>query len=170
MAGNDFALTDCTPFQIGCEYLDKGLGIIPVMADGTKRPKIAWKRFMSEIIDRTEWESHAYSGCGIGIVCGAISGGLVVFDFETEKAWQDFLNGLEEIQLHHRIHGAPVAKTPGGYHLYLLSPDQVKGPNILARDNSDPDAKSGGLIIEVRAEGCYVIAPGSPRGTHLKGE
>lgn len=170
MAGNDCTLTDCTPYQTGCGYLEKGLGIIPVMVDGTKRPKSSWKRYMSEIIDQNEWERHSNSGCGIGVVCGAISGGLVVFDFETEKAWHDFLNKLEENALQHRIHKAPVAKTPGGYHLYLLTPDSVKGPNVLARDNSDPHAKSGGLIIEVRAEGAYVIAPGSPSGTHSKGE
>jgi hypothetical protein len=53
----------------------------------------------------------------------------------------------------------PCAKTPGGYHYYLRTPEPL-ATQVLAR------GEDGSVLVEVRGEGAYAIVPPSPAEVH----
>ncbi len=144
--------------------------MIPVMADGSKRPTTRWKELQSRIADEptlTAWFSRT-NGVGIGIVCGRVSGGLEVLDFEAGspfESWKDCVvrQGAGEL-----LAKLVIVDTPsGGSHLYYRA-DGVAGNQRLAfRRTTDSPTK---VVIETRGEGGYVVAPGSPPACHPSGK
>jgi len=65
-----------------------GLSVVPI-PDGAKHPAIPWKRFQGERADEAALaELFAGDATGIGVVCGAVSGNLVVLDFDNPEAYQ----------------------------------------------------------------------------------
>jgi hypothetical protein len=149
-------------------YVQAGLSVLPVRADGSKSPAIPWKQYQEVLADgQTLKKWFSKDDCGIGIVCGRVSGGLEVLDFEADapiKEWgelaknqlgEDFLKPL------------PLVKTPsGGWHLYYRCPE-IGGNQKLALELKNGTQK---VLIETRAEGGYVLAPGSPPTCHPSGK
>ena len=103
---DDFGVAQRTVYTAAKRYVAAGLSIIPIAADGTKapcsellpyepardgeRPRPSWNPFRSRLPTRSElmaWfrPGHAETLCGIGVVCGVISGGLEVIDFEKSR-------------------------------------------------------------------------------------
>src|SRR4051794_24084233 len=78
------------------KYVAAGLSVIPIKADGSKAPALAeWKEFQrgrptpAELV---QW--FARGEAGIGIPCGAVSGGLAALDFETAEVWNRWRKDL----------------------------------------------------------------------------
>ena len=132
-------------------YLAAGLSIIPVGKD--KKPLCAWKPFQEGLADRTlihDWFGHQNQP-NLGIVCGQVSGGLLVLDFDydaraTFHQWKEAVGPLAE--------KLPTVKTGKGLHVYMRT-DDPGGNRHLARSTD------GRVLIETRGEGGYVIAPPS---------
>lgn len=141
-------------------YVQAGLSVFPIRADGHKAPAVSsWnpyrERFPTED-ELTEW--FCDGGKGIGVVCGPISGGLIVMDFESDAAYAEWLVHAEPLA--DEINQCPLIVTPsGGRHLYLRCPNPPRNLK-LARD------ESGEISIETRGAGGYVVAPGSPDECH----
>lgn len=151
--------------EVAQSYARLGLSIIPIKPDGTKSPALdSWKPYQDHRASDEElraWfgNGHAY---GIAVICGAVSGNLEVWDFDSSEAWEQFYGTygptLEEA-------GAAIARTPsGGAHVYLFRKEA--GPNRkIARTE---DGKK--TLIEVRGEGGYALMPGSPVECHPSGK
>ena len=132
-------------------YRADGLSVIPVGKD--KKPLCAWKPFQETPADETL--IHAWFGRqnqpNLGIVCGQVSGGLLVLDFDhdartTFHLWKEAVGPLAG--------KLPVVKTGKGLHVYMRTTNPG-GNRHLARRNDDQ------VLIETRGEGGYVIAPPS---------
>jgi hypothetical protein len=146
-------------------YRALGLSVIPVRPDGSKAPALdSWREYQRRLPTGEEllrWFGGD-SPCGIAVVCGRVSGGLEVLDFETDAAYREWAV-LVEAEVPGLLDTLPRARTPrGGRHVYLRTPNPG-GNRKLAR------AEDGTTVIEVRGQGGYVLAPGSPSGCHPDG-
>lgn len=159
---NGDSATRHSQYSIVRNYVAAGLSVIPLRIDGSKAPAIrSWnayrKRFASDEELRT-WFVHA---AGIGIVCGLLSGGLEVLDFDerpdvTFAAWTAKLAP----DLFDKL---CVVKTGGlGYHVIYRC-------CIVCGNTKIAMAAGGGVLVESRGEGGYIVAAGSDRHVHVSG-
>jgi len=125
-------------------YWENGLNILPL--DG-KRPKIAeWRRWIDERQShRLIWDwvnRYDLLNQNIGIICGRVSGGLVVVDLDGLDAVQEY-----EQRFPHLTDTLTIVTGSGkGKHLYYV-----------CEDTSTVRMKG----FEVRGDGTYVVAPPS---------
>lgn len=148
-------------------YLAAGYCVIPVRPDGTKAPAIAsWKHYQKRLPTDDELVQWFTSGRnGIAIICGQVSGGLEVLDFDDEAAYLEW--GRMMAARHPDLLATlPQIKTPsGGAHVYCRDGSRtVPGNRKLAKGKTPGKASA-----ETRGEGGYVLAPGSPPTCHPTG-
>ncbi|HVS37791.1 MAG TPA: bifunctional DNA primase/polymerase [Gemmataceae bacterium] len=145
-------------------YARAGLSVIPIARDGSRAPPSRWKRFQTERADEQQlrrWFDLAEAP-GLAIVCGEVSGGLEVIDFDEPASYPAWCELVEE-QAPGLLNRLPVVQTPkGGAHVYYrcAAPD---GNRKLA------STLEGKTLIETRGEGGYVLAPGCPPECHPSG-
>lgn len=168
-----------TMLEIARTYVAAGLSVIPVLLDGTKKPAArllpeepdesggkvhaTWKPFQQRRPNDQELV-HWFEGgkAGIAVVCGEVSGGLEVLDFDDPEIFERWYAALKD-QRPDLVPRLPVVRTPrGGSHVYYRTRNRA-GNRKLAR------ATAGGVAIETRAEGGYVLAPGSPGYKRIAG-
>jgi hypothetical protein len=95
----------------------------------------------------------------IAIVTGAISGNLVVVDFDSELIARMFFPKLDEL-----IKSTFVVKTSRGYHIYfrLSCPIETTGISFYRPGEKDDKGRAKAYqSVSIKAEGGYVVAPGS---------
>jgi hypothetical protein len=132
-------------------YAQNGLSVIPVYKN--KKPAVkGWKewqeRIANEVIIRSWLGGSRY---GVAIVCGKVSGGLVVLDFDhdAENIWQQF---REKLTLDETCaNRVPLVRTGKGFHLYFRCEDPINNQRLAMCD--------GKVLIETRGDGGYVLAP-----------
>lgn len=142
-----------------------GLSIIPIRADGTKKPAVNWKDYQHRLPTVTELGGWFKNGehTGMAVVCGAVSGGLEMTEIEGRAADQ-----LPAIKAALELN-APggwerltcVERSPsGGVHwFYRLAGEPVPGNLRIAA------ATGREVLAETRGGGGYtIIAPTS--GAH----
>lgn len=128
-------------------YLAAGLSVVHIPA-GVKKPSGKWEALQKKRATERQVRAWFADGGNVGIICGAISGGLLVIDFDTVEIYQRFMAKFGQL-----VAGLPVVKTGKGYHIYLRCP--VPGGNRKL-------AAAGKVkLIETRGEGGLVLAPGS---------
>lgn len=128
-----------------------GLSVFP-LAPGSKRPLVKWQEY--EIRHPTDeevaswWGGEGSKNNNIAVVCGHVSGGLVIQDFESEAAYRQFYVDSRQIE------GATtVVRTPhGGVHVWLRELSEV--PRRSIRISEDPP-------LDLLGEGGYAVAPWS---------
>src|SRR4051812_37179590 len=88
--------------------LSQGISIVPPMQDGSKSPlsvnvggKMTWEGFQHEhaspdLVDRWYGEERR---TGIGFVCGSISRGLELFEFDDREAYEAYKEVAAEVGL-----------------------------------------------------------------------
>lgn len=161
-------------FEIACKYVDAGFSVIPIKPDGSKEPALSsWnlykdpdpkKKVKQESRKPTCKELHQWfwnTRHGIGIVGGIISGGLEIIDFDDASLFDPWFAALPT-GLSSKL---TVVKTPGGWHVYYRC-DEIGGNTKIAMD---PDGKKQ-TLIETRASGGMVLAPGCPPWCHPSGK
>jgi hypothetical protein len=129
-------------------YVSYGLSVIP-LKPGEKVPLIKWEQYQKEppsIAEVQKWFKDTDNN--IAIVCGKVSGNLVVIDFDDVEVYNKFMKeidaGLKDI-----IENTWLVKTGKGYHIYL-------------RVSTDKPIKIGKLPkVDIKGEGGYVVAPPS---------
>ena len=149
-------------FDIAASYRSAGVSVIPLRLDGSKAPALeSWAPYRERIATESELAAWFRSTeHGIGMVCGAISGGLEVIDFDAGELLEPWLGLVSSI-----ARGLPIIETPsGGWHV-LLRCDEIGGNNKIAMDPQ----RAKQTLIETRGEGGYVVAEGSPCATHATG-
>lgn len=129
-------------------YVSKGLSIIPIEYKA-KEPISKWKEYQKRFPTEEELEQWFKTGwMNIAIVCGQVSGNLVVLDFDSHESLQHFIERISD-DLVEKIKKTWVVRTGKGYHIYL----RVKGKPI---STSFRD-----IGLDIQGEGKYVVAPPS---------
>lgn len=129
------------------EYLAHGLNVLPCKAN-CKKPVGSWEQWQT--IPQTECDLtelfDAHNG-NIGILCGSISGNLVVIDCDDHVIFEEYF-----AEINNKFGSTWVTRTKRGGHIYLRPPWAVVSQKL---DK-----------FEIRSEGLYVVAPPSrhPKG------
>lgn len=155
-----------------------GLSVVPPMENGSKRPLTEWKQYQEQRADDEQlltWYSNGRAG--LGVICGAVSGGLEMLELEGRAVAEGLDKALREAcehagigELLDRVQGGYCERTPsGGLHLFYRCPTPLGNAKLASRPPTDaemaanPQAGSQ-VLIETRGEGGYVItAPSSGR-------
>jgi P4 family phage/plasmid primase-like protien len=172
--------------HLALELLEHGYTPLPIAPDGTKRPAIRWKNFITArptAEQVTDWFTRIDTD-GIGIVTGAASSNLEMFEAEsraiTENLHLQLAQSMRDHDAHElwqRIANGWVEITPtGGMHWHYRISDGPARPNTkLARRPATPTELQAApkekvkVLIETRGQGGFtVIAPSAGR-THPTG-
>lgn len=145
--------------------ISNGVSVIPIRSDGSKRPAVGeWAPYQERLAtpeECVEWFSDGRNG--IAAICGPISGGLEVMDFDvpgkpdnkTPPAWQPWCEMLKAHGYDDLLAKLVVCSTPsGGRHVAYRCKGIKDGNAKLAQcEDSKP-------LIETRGVGGYfAIAP-----------
>lgn len=165
--------------DIARQYVAAGLSVIPITPGG-KMPdyhrlkettglttnwtvndeRAIWRVYCGRMATDDELVTWFADGeAGIGIVGGAISGGLVRIDFEHNAClltWQADLRRADPI-LAVASAALPVVQTGKGHHVYFRMPDPP-GHVILSSAHGGNELL---VLAETQGEGCYCVAPPS---------
>ncbi len=144
------------PMNIEMEFFhDNKLSVIPIPY-GKKKSAIQWKPYQKRQPTEQELNTwfHNNIKTNIAVVCGEISGNLVVLDCDSDEKFNEIAaiicntTGCEDI-----FSFTTIVKTYKGFHIYLKTAEPVK----LMRFPK----------LDVKGEGGYVVAPPSlhPDGT-----
>jgi len=146
-------------YSIAHQYVAAGVSVIPLRVDGSKAPAVrSWNEYRNRFASAVELRQWFASPAGIGIVCGVQSGGIEVLDFderpeETFAAWSALLPTMLFARL-------SVVQTGGlGYHV-IYRCGVVSGNSKIAMTTD------GGVLVESRGEGGYIVAAGSAAAVH----
>src|SRR5882724_9246629 len=116
-----------TTLEMALAYRAAGLSVLPIRNDGSKRPALdTWDELKARLPteqELSEWFVGAVLP-GVGIIGGAVSGGLAILDFEFADLWEEYWQ-LAEVLAPGVIEALPLVRTPGkepsgagGRHLY----------------------------------------------------
>lgn len=163
--------------------LAAGLCPIPPMEDGSKKPVGFWKEYQQRRPTTAELDRFYANGpTGVGLVCGEVSGGLELLEFEGRAVeagvFEEYCQAAEAIGLDDLLgriaEGFSERSPTGGFHL-LYRCGEVSGNTKLARRPAtetelaeSPDDKTK-VLIETRGEGGYVITAPSTGSVHPSG-
>jgi hypothetical protein len=133
-------------------YRRLGLSIIP-LAYKSKKPLVNWKSYQKRQANAGQLELWFGNDNrpNIGLVCGKVSGNLVVLDFDSETLWTEWLGNWDEDKFGSINKGTPVVKTHRGYQVYLRTRQIVNTQRLNG--------------IDIQGEGSYVVAPPSVHPT-----
>src|ERR1700693_385500 len=115
-------------------------------------PGLKWKQYQERHPTEAElikWFSRGTAG--IGIVLGAVSGGLIARDFDKRESYDRWALEHPELAI-----SLPTVETARGMHVYCIAD--------LAQVRAATSTGDGGIVIlddegELRGEGSYVLAP-----------
>jgi putative DNA primase/helicase len=170
-----------------------GCSVVAVRADGSKRPQGDWKAAQTTRATEDQvraWFAHGHPA--VGVVCGAVSGGLEMLELEGRAVEEGVLNELVELldnsglgDLWQRIATGWLERSPsGGLHLHYRVtggvPGNTKLASRLAREDElteqerdllarHPGKKILRGLIETRGEGGFVVTAPSHGTAHPTG-
>jgi len=176
------------------ELHDAGLCVLPIKADGTKKPAVAWLEYK---VARTTPEQHDtwFGGDrarGIAVVYGEVSGGVELIEFEGLAIREGLLDDVTQIMNDSGL-GEPwaavlsgwVSESPSGGRHYRVRveggvPGNSKLASRLAREDEyteeerqrireKPNARIVRVLIETRGEGGYGLVEPSSGAVHASG-
>lgn len=176
---------------------DAGCSIIPIRADGTKKPCFDWKHNQKQRMSRelvSKWFTNN-GPLGIGIVCGAVSGNLEMLELEGRAATGEDISkifhecesrGIGPLWDQFLTNGYAEWTPSGGIHfLYRIADHEVPGNTKVARrpataEEIAEDMAATGLPVEkvnkikvlseTRGEGGYLVAAPSRGSVHATGD
>lgn len=157
--------------------------LVPAKPDGTKAPFGQWLQYQNQRPDWPQLHTWLAGGDydGFGIICGAVSGNLEMFEVEGRAA--DLRDGLGMALIEHgfsdlwlKLCTGYLEQTPsGGYHwLYRVNGQPRRNLKLARRPatagelNINPDEKIK-VLIETRGEGGFTIVAPSGGRTHPAG-
>jgi len=141
------------------KYIRYGLSTIPANKN-EKRPSInSWKKYQRRLPTADEW--NTWQADGLCIICGAVSGNLLMIDFDQQgKAFEDFKREVPP-ELLNRC--AIERSQSGGIHIIIRGKSPIGKSQRLA---VDADKK---VLIETRGEGGLFLCDPTPGYKLLQG-
>jgi hypothetical protein len=120
------------PATAALRYLALGFSVIPLRG---KVPRVTWRAYQQRRPSQAELLRWARRGLfqNVGIVCGDVSGRLVVFDFDAPEAYEGFRTRFPDLSQTYTV-----ATGGGGWHVYLrveTLPPSLRGPGAELRAN-----------------------------------
>ena len=108
------------------KYLQWGYNVLPAK-DGAKYPVKGWQKYQSERYPREEIEEWLNHGKGNWVVvCGKISGNLLVLDFDEPKIYEEFKRKIEP-----KLLDTFMVKTgKKGYHIHYRTQEPVNSTKM----------------------------------------
>jgi hypothetical protein len=156
------------PLTLARTYVAAGLSVLPIKR-GSKRPdarllplvqydgddhaRPGWRPYehrLASDAELTRWFAGSQPA-GVGIIGGAISGGLLILDLESADAYQQWRSNAEALLDTTILDCLPVVRTGKGFHLYARTSEPGGNQKLAMQD--------GQTIAETRGEGGYVLAP-----------
>jgi P4 family phage/plasmid primase-like protien len=151
---------------------EAGCSIISVAQDGTKAPWAdgpEWTRYMTERASREQVIEWASERDGIGVVCGAISGNLELFELAAPAVLAGLHDKIREAipaELWNKLSTYCEMSAGGGLH-WLYRCEVPVATTKLARAPREPtedDPRKIMTLIETKGEGGFcVLAPSGGR-------
>ena len=143
-------------------YFNAGLNVLPVHLDKTPAVK-GWKNLQTAKNDNLE---VLFGGAfeGIAVVCGKISGGLEVLDFDNHGGvwYERWFSSLPD-DLRQLVESLPTEKTQsGGVHVFYRC-DGTKTQKLARNANEK-------TMIETKGEGGYVVVSPTPGYEMIHGD
>lgn len=148
-----------------------GFCVVPPREDGTKAPDShAWKQFQTRHPTLEELRGwYAPPRHGVGLVCGEISGGLELFEFEAlaveqglDAKWAEMLRDSGEDELCDLLlSGYTERSAAGGLHILYRCP--------FTKTEKLASSAEHKTLIETKGEGGYVIVAPSAGPVHPLG-
>lgn len=160
------------------KWWDAGMSVVPVVADGSKRPLGSWIAYQIERADRARVERWFKTAPeqGVGIICGVVSGNLEMTEVEACRMGADFLETVNNHMYAQGVldlwaelietEGYCEATPSGGMHvLYRIADEQVPGNTKIAM------SENGKITYaETRGEGGFVVVAPSSGRVHKTGD
>jgi hypothetical protein len=159
---------------------EAGCSVVPPAQDGSKRPVGGWKRYQAERPDLGQLVAWYAQGeqAGVGLVCGAVSGGLEMLELEGRAVAAGLLDAARQLaadsglgEVWAKAFGGYMEATPsGGLHvLYRLADIAVPGNLKLARRPTLDNPTRPEVLAETRGEGGYVVVAPTGGTVHATG-
>ncbi len=169
-----------TAYTAACQYVNAGLSVLPIRADGSKAPALSsWKMLQSRLPlpqELQEWFRPG-SPIGLGIIGGQVSHGLEILDFDDAALFADLCtlaaaSGMGP--LIDRIRAGCHEATPRGIHLPYYCSVVVGNTKLASRpttkaEQKEEPGKAVKALIETRGEGGYVVVAPSSGAVHPSG-
>ena len=150
-------------------WRDAGVSVIPILANGTKRPSVRWAPYIVQaptLGQVDEWWGNGHEQ-GLALVCGPVSGNLELVEVEGRamdtQSVTEIMNRMDELGARHiwellsGSDGFTETSPSGGIHfLYRISDHEVPGNTKIAQKAQDADGNRL-CLVETRGHGGYVI-------------
>lgn len=160
----------------------RGFSVVPVAADGSKRPAVDWKAYQETPPDRDDLDGWfdtlvartAYDG--LGVITGAVSGQLEMLEVEGRAAHLAGKLGETLVDagfgdLWQRLSAGWLEVSPSGGLHWLYRVDGPARPNTkLARRRNPDNPRLVDVLLETRGEGGFVVTAPSAGRTHPTGK
>ena len=157
-----------------------GICVLPPREDGSKAPDAdSWKMYQDQRPPHHRIEAWYGNGTrsGLGVVCGAVSGGLELLDFDDRASYEALKALAAETglgSLVERIEAGYCEATPGGGFHWLYRCETIGGNAKLAARPKRADERRDEhdrvkTLIETRGEGGYVVVAPSNGRVHPSG-
>ncbi len=170
LAASDAGLSVHRPHENGSKAPDP---IYPgVDEDG--KPKWSWLHADGQPPSRATLREWYGPRQGIGLRCGAASGGLECYEFDCRETYETFLETAKECglaDLVNRIEAGYREVSPGGGIHLLYFCGEIRGNTKLAKRPSPTDDNPRGVktLIETRGENGFIIIAPSGGTVHESG-
>jgi len=119
---------------------------------GHKKPSVNWEEYQTRLptmAEKAEW-FHEGRASSVGVLCGGVSGGLVILAFNDQNGARDFF-GEERWQ---KLPQATfITKSVRGHHVWLRSDTPIKSQKVGKGKNES--------WLEIRSDGNFTVAPPS---------
>ncbi len=147
------------------------------MENGSKAPIAAWAQYQQQRPDEAQVTAWYGPRTGVGLICGAVSGNLELFEFddiETYREYKECANSAGIGALVDTIETGYLEETPGNGIHWLYKCGEVAGNTKLARRPKFPEEMGHAkdnvkVLIETRGEGGFVIIAPSNGKVHPTG-
>jgi hypothetical protein len=158
------------------EFYIEGIVPLPVNRHRQKAPAVSsWTQYQKEMPSQElilEWFSKAD---GLGVLCGQISGNLLMIELEGRAATLQTIDLLTHrakenniLDLFERLNSGYVERSPsGGLHWLLKSQGMIPGNEKFARRIDENGVIS--VLAESRGEGGFVVTAPTPGICHPTG-
>ena len=146
-----------------------GIRVFPI-EPGTKKPQsspsgkpIKWSKYANQV-PSTKQLQQWFGKYDVGVICGAPSGNLLVIDLDDPDIIDPFVGKIRDEHPDLYDHLVEIKTRSGKRHLWLLTAEPFGARQTFGTYGDGKDA------IEFRADGCYVVGPGSEGYVIIRGD